>query len=90
MLQQRELVLQQQEMVLQQREMVLQQRELVLQQREMVLQQQELMLQQQESGVAATGTDERLIYGPKMFPSLQSDSFEVFVLSHSLKLKSAK
>jgi len=52
-----------------------------------VLQQQEPVLQQQETGVAATGTS---LWSKKTVPKLQSASFEIFVPSHSLKLRSEK
>ena len=49
-----------------------------------------MVLQQRGNGVAATGHNERLIYGPKNVPKLQSDSFRIFILSHPLKVRSAK
>lgn len=42
------------------------------------------------SWVATTRHNERLIYGLKIVPKLQSDSFGIFVLSHPPKLRSAK
>jgi len=81
--------------------MVLQQQETVLQQQRTVLQRQETGVAAIENGVAATGTgvaaignwccsNRNRLMVQKNVPKLQSSSFEIFVPSHSSKLRSAR